>query len=165
MSKHAIRPCKQDDIPEMLEVINQAAQRYRGAVPAEFLHEPYMSLAELEREIAAGVGFLGLEREGRLVGVMGQQDVQDVRLIRHAYVRPLDQGSGAGAALIDTILALSDKTVLVGTWAAATWAIRFYEGKGFLLATPADGEALLRRYWTVSDRQIANSVVLTKRAA
>ncbi len=115
---------------------------------------------ELAREIGAGVVFWGVERDGALLGVMGLQDVEDVSLIRHAYVRSAHQGEGVGTALLTHLVARTTRPLLIGTWAAATWAIGFYERHGFVLADRAETGRLLRRYWTVPDRQIETSVVL-----
>lgn len=155
-----IRRCGEADVPAMFAIINDAAQAYRGVIPADRWHEPYMPEAELRAEIAAGVVFWGAEREGRLVGVMGLQDVLDVALIRHAYVATAVRGEGIGGALLRHLVDQTDRPLLVGTWAAATWAIRFYERHGFALTSPAEKERLLRRYWSIPDRQIETSVVL-----
>ncbi|AHG93659.1 GCN5-related N-acetyltransferase (plasmid) [Gemmatirosa kalamazoonensis] len=157
-----IRPCRDDDIVEILAIVNAAAEAYRGAIPPDRWHEPYMSDAELRRELAAGVAFWGYESDGELLGVMGIQRVQDVDLIRHAYVRPDRQRLGVGAALLDHLRALSDRPLLVGTWAAATWAIDFYRRHGFTLVPPERAAALLRRYWSIPERQIETSVVLER---
>jgi N-acetylglutamate synthase-like GNAT family acetyltransferase len=154
------RRCADADVPAMLAIINDAAQAYRGVIPADRWHEPYLPEAELRAEIAAGVVFWGAEREGRLIGVMGLQDVQDVALIRHAYVATVERRRGTGGALLRHLLAQTDRPILVGTWAAASWAIRFYERHGFALTSPAEKERLLRRYWSIPDRQIETSVVL-----
>lgn len=155
-----IRRCGEADVPAMFAIINDAAQAYRGVIPADRWHEPYMPEAELRAEIAAGVVFWGAERDGRLVGVMGLQDVLDVALIRHAYVATAARGEGIGGALLRHLVDQTDRPLLVGTWAAATWAIRFYERHGFALTSPAEKERLLRRYWSIPDRQIETSVVL-----
>jgi N-acetylglutamate synthase-like GNAT family acetyltransferase len=155
-----IRRCGEADVPAMFAIINDAAQAYRGVIPADRWHEPYMPEAELRAEIAAGVAFWGAERDGRLVGVMGLQDVLDVALIRHAYVATAARGEGIGGALLRHLVDQTDRPLLVGTWAAATWAIRFYERHGFALTSPAEKERLLRRYWSIPDRQIETSVVL-----
>src|SRR5262245_54567613 len=131
MSGSKLRPCSQADVPAIEGIINQAAERYRGVIPADCWHEPYMTREALASEIAAGVVFSGLEEDGELIGVMGLQHVQDVALIRHAYVRPSHQGRGVGAALLTTLAGRVTGTLLVGTWAAAVWAIRFYERHGF----------------------------------
>jgi len=155
-----LRLCREDERQVLFEIINAAAEAYRGVIPADCWHEPYMSRAELDAEIGAGVEFWGLEEEGVLLGVMGIQAVRDVDLIRHAYVRPHSQGRGTGGALIARLRALSARRMLVGTWAAATWAIRFYERHGFQLLDPASTRALLRAYWKISKRQLETSVVL-----
>jgi GNAT superfamily N-acetyltransferase len=159
-----IRVCGDDDRAPILRIINLAAEAYRGVIPADCWHEPYMPLDELEAEIAAGVTFWGYETDGELVGVMGIQSVRDVELIRHAYVLPGRQRSGVGAALLEHLMALESdpRSLLVGTWAAAEWAIRFYQRHGFELVATERTAALLRAYWTISDRQIETSVVLAR---
>ena len=155
-----IRPCNAGDLPAMESIINEAAQVYRGAIPADRWHDPYMPRADLEREIAAGVKFWGWEEAGELTGVMGLQDVKDVTLIRHAYVRTSQQGRGIGRKLMEELVARTRKRLLVGTWAAAHWAIRFYEGRGFRLVGPEEKDRLLDTYWTIPARQRDTSVVL-----
>jgi GNAT superfamily N-acetyltransferase len=140
--------------------VNAAAEAYRGVFPADRWHEPYMSASELDGAIAAGIAFWGYEARGGLVGVMGIQRVRDVDLIRHAYVRPSSQRLGVGGALLERVRAESPRRILVGTWAAAEWAIRFYERHGFELVSPERTADLLRRYWTIPDEQVATSVVL-----
>lgn len=157
-----IRQCADADVPAIEAIVNEAAEAYRGIIPADRWHEPYMPRAELEGEIAAGVDFWGFEESGRLVGVMGLQAVRDVTLIRHAYVLPGRQGEGIGSALIDHLLARTETRLLVGTWAAAQWAIRFYERHGFLLVSAAEKDRLLDAYWTIPDRQRETSVVLAR---
>ena len=157
-----IRPCSDTDRPAIYSIINEAAEAYRGKIPADAWHEPYMSIADLEREIAAGVEFSGYEIDGILVGVMGIQPVKDVDLIRHAYVAPDYQGHGIGAALLDHLRPKTQRPILIGTWAAATWAVRFYERNGFELVSPERTPDLLRRYWSISDRQVELSVVLAQ---
>ncbi|HEX3507223.1 MAG TPA: GNAT family N-acetyltransferase [Candidatus Dormibacteraeota bacterium] len=156
----SIRPCRDGDREAILAIINRAAVAYRGVIPADRWHEPYMPAGELGHEIAAGVEFSGYEMDGSLVGVMGIQPVRDVDLIRHAYVLPESQGHGVGGALIEHLRGLTTRRMLVGTWAAAEWAVRFYQHHGFELASPAEKAALLRTYWTIPDRQIETSVVL-----
>jgi GNAT superfamily N-acetyltransferase len=156
----SIRPLSDDDRAEILAIVNRAAEAYRGVIPPDRWREPYMPADELDGEIAAGVEFWGHEEDGELLGVMGSQSVRDVELIRHAYVLPETQGRGVGRGLLEHLLATRDGRILVGTWAAAEWAIRFYEHNGFVLVSPAEKSELLREYWTIPDRQIETSVVL-----
>lgn len=160
MTTPDIRPCRDDEFDAILAVINAAAEAYRGVIPADCWHEPYMSADALRREIAAGVTFWGAPVDGALVGVMGFQAVRNVELIRHAYVAPAAQGGGVGGALMDRIKAHAARPILVGAWQAAAWAVGFYQRHGFSLVSPAAKAALLRAYWTVSPRQIETSVVL-----
>lgn len=160
-----IRPCGEGDIPQMLEVINDAARKYRGAIAADRWKEPYMPEAELREEIAAGVKFWAWLDDVRVMSVMGLQDRGEVALIRHAYTRTAAQGSGAGSALMAHLKTLTRKPMLVGTWKAATWAIRFYEKRGFRLTGEQEKERLLRRYWSIPERQIEESVVLSDQPA
>jgi GNAT superfamily N-acetyltransferase len=157
-----IRRCRDSEREAILAVINQAAEAYRGVIPADRWHEPYFPASELDEAIAAGVAFWGCEIDGQLVGVMGIQPVGSVELIRHAYVVPARQGAGVGGALLEHLMARSTGQVLVGTWAAAEWAIRFYCGHGFALVAPGETADLLRRYWTIPERQIETSVVLAR---
>ena len=155
-----IRRCSTADLARIEAIINEAAQAYRGAIPPDRWHEPYMPREELEHEIAAGVKFWGWEDAGGLIGVMGIQDVKDVTLIRHAYVVSRDQRRGIGSALMDALVPQAKGPLLVGTWAAATWAIRFYERHGFRLAARAEKDRLLDTYWSIPARQRETSVVL-----
>ncbi len=155
-----IRRCHDEDVARILAIVNSAATAYRGVIPADCWHEPYMPRADLQRDIAAGVSFWGFETEGELIGVMGIQPVRDVDLIRHAYVQPGRQRSGVGAALLEHLRRQSTQRMLVGTWAAASWAIEFYRRHGFELASLERKVALLQTYWTIPDRQIETSVVL-----
>jgi GNAT superfamily N-acetyltransferase len=156
----SIRACTPDDFESIFAVINDAAAAYRGIIAPDCWHEPYMPREGLQREIADGVRFWGFFEGDELVGVMGLQDVGDVALIRHAYTRTGVQGKGVGAALLDQLKRHTDRRILVGTWKAATWAIRFYERHGFRLVGADRTPALLQRYWNVPDRQIEESVVL-----
>jgi len=156
----AIRPCRPDERARILAIVNSAAEAYRGAIPSDCWHEPYMPAEELDREIAAGVAFWGYEADGELIGVMGIQQVRDVDLIRHAYVIPGSQGRGVGGALIEHLRRLTTRRMLVGTWADAEWAVRFYERHGFELVPDDMVAPLLGKYWTISDRQVETSVVL-----
>ena len=155
-----IRPCRDLERPRILEIVNCAAEAYRGVIPADRWREPYMPADELDHELSAGVRFWGYEADGSLVGVMGIQQVRDVELIRHAYVLPIKQGHGVGGSLLEHLQHLGRRRMLVGTWAAAEWAIRFYRRHGFQQVAPERTAALLKAYWTIPDRQIATSVVL-----
>jgi GNAT superfamily N-acetyltransferase len=158
----SIRPCRDDERSAVVAIVNAAAQAYRGLIPADRWHEPYMPLRELDSEIAAGVAFWGYEAGGALVGIMGIQPVRDVDLIRHAYVSPDSQRRGVGSALLEHLERSSRRRIFVGTWAAADWAIGFYRRHGFELVSPERKAALLKTYWTIPDRQIEHSVVLAK---
>ena len=155
-----IRPCRDDEQPAILAIINAAAAAYRCAIPADRWHEPYMAAGELEREIDQGVVFWGYEADDALIGVMGIQAVGEVDLIRHAYVLPASQRAGVGRELLAHLRLLSTRRMLVGTWAAAEWAIRFYRRNGFEQVSPERKTVLLQTYWTIPDRQIETSVVL-----
>ncbi len=148
------------EFDEICTVINDAAVAYRGIIAADCWKDPYMSTEELRREMDGGVVFLGFFEDRRLLAVMGLQHMDDVALIRHAYTRTANQGTGIGTALLAHLRAETDRPLLVGTWKAATWAVRFYEGRGFQLVAGEQKNALLRRYWTVPERQIEESVVL-----
>ena len=152
--------CRDEERPTILEIVNSAAEAYRGVIPADRWREPYMPAGELDREIASGVNFWGYEADGALQAVMGVQPKVDVHLIRHAYVRPASQRRGVGGELLEHLLETSHRRVLVGTWAAADWAIRFYERHGFERVSKQQKDELLRTYWTIPDRQIDTSVVL-----
>jgi GNAT superfamily N-acetyltransferase len=158
----SIRRCRDDERTTILAIVNAAAEAYRGVIPADRWQEPYMPLRELDRELAAGVRFWGYEADDALVGVMGIQRVGDVDLIRHAYVTPGGQRRGVGSELLVHLARTSTQRTLVGTWAAADWAIRFYRRHGFELVSPECKSALLKTYWTIPDRQIEASVVLAK---
>src|SRR3954468_2211273 len=156
----SITKCGPGDVPEVLSIVNEAAEAYRGAIPPDCWKEPYMPEEELRQELADGVEFWGLREGERLMGIMGLQAVGEVALVRHAYTRTGAQGKGIGTKLIDHLLSLADRPVLVGTWKAAIWAIRFYERRGFRLVPEEKKAQLLRRYWKISDRQLEESVVL-----
>jgi N-acetylglutamate synthase-like GNAT family acetyltransferase len=155
-----IRQGDDADFPTILSIINDAAHAYRDVIPADRWHEPYMSREELAREISAGVMFWVAEQEGRLLGVMGIQDKGDVALVRHAYVATTTQRSGVGTRLLRHVESLVDKPLLIGTWAAASWAIEFYQRNGFTVVASDDKDRLLRTYWSIPNRQIETSVVL-----
>ena len=156
-----IRPCTNQNFETIWTIVNDGAQAYKGIIPADRWTEPYMSKEKLEHEIADGVVFWGYEDAGELVGVMGIQAVQDVTLIRHAYVRTSHQKRGIGAELLSHLRGMASGPLLIGTWAAAVWAIRFYERNGFRLVNADEKNRLLKKYWTVPERQIETSVVLT----
>lgn len=155
-----IRQCHNHEFEAIYSIINEAAQAYKGVIPADRWKEPYMSKDELRHEMDEGVVFWGYEEDGELVGVMGIQHVQDVTLIRHAYVRPARQNQGIGGKLLETLRRQTTRPVLIGTWADAVWAIRFYEKHGFRLVSPEEKERLLRKYWSIPARQVETSVVL-----
>jgi GNAT superfamily N-acetyltransferase len=155
-----IRRCTEADLPAIEAIVNEAAQAYRGAIPADCWHEPYMTRAAVDDAIATGVAFWGWDDAGALIGVMGIQPVRDVTLIRHAYVRAAHQGRGIGGALLRFLFDRATGPVLVGTWAAAEWAIRFYQRHGFRLVPPDEKDRLLDTYWRIPDRQRDTSVVL-----
>ena len=155
-----VRPCGDSDRAAIVAIVNAAAEAYRGVIPADRWHEPYMPRAELDGELAAGVKFWGYEEDGGLSGVMGLQSKGDVDLIRHAYVMPGSQRHGIGGVLLRHLRGLSTRRMLVGTWEAAAWAIRFYQRHGFALVSPAQKTRLLKTYWDIPERQIATSVVL-----
>jgi N-acetylglutamate synthase-like GNAT family acetyltransferase len=155
-----IRESTDADFAAILAIINEAAQVYRGVIPPDRWHEPYMPAGELSREIAGGVAFWVAEQDGRVAGVMGMQDKGDVTLVRHAYVVPTTQRGGVGTALLRHVQAHVDKPILIGTWASASWAIAFYRRNGFTLLPNEEKDRLLRTYWSIPDRQIETSVVL-----
>ena len=158
-----IRPCTQADFDAILAIVNDAAEAYRGVIPTDRWHDPYMSVEELREELADGVAFWGLPDDaGQLVGIMGIQDRGEVTLVRHAYVRTSCRRAGVGTKLLLHLETLTAKTILIGTWAAATWAIRFYERNGYMLVSEAEKTRLLQRYWRIPERQIDTSVVLAK---
>jgi len=147
----------------MLAIINDAARAYRGVIPADRWHEPYMPADELSKEIAGGVVFWVAVQEGQLAGLMGIQDKGDVALVRHAYVAPVTQKSGVGTTLLRHVQSVTDKPILIGTWAAASWAIEFYRRNGFTLVSTAQKDHLLQKYWSIPVRQVETSVVLADR--
>lgn len=160
---YTVRQCRAEEQGAILTVINAAASRYRGVIPADCFHDPYMQAADLARDIEHGVSFWGVDAlDTPLAGVMGIQSVRDVTLVRHAYVRPEHQGRGVGSRLLQHLETLTDRRILIGTWADATWAIHFYEAHGFTLIPPHETSAVLNRYWVIPPRQVETSVVLAK---
>jgi GNAT superfamily N-acetyltransferase len=158
-----IRDLIDSDLPAALAVINDAAQAYRGVIPADRWHDPYMSADELANELRAGVVFRVVEQHGRLAAVMGLQDKGDVVLVRHAYVAPTAQRGGLGTRLLREMERLVDKPILIGTWADARWAVDFYVRNGFTVVADDEKNRLLRTYWSIPARQIETSVVLADR--
>ncbi len=158
--KVMIRQCDNSEVELIYSIINDAAEAYRGVIPGDCWKEPYMSKDELQHEIDQGVVFWGYEQDGELVGVMGIQHLQDVTLIRHAYVRAAKRNQGIGGKLLSSLRQQATRPLLVGTWADALWAIRFYENHGFQLVSWEEKERLLRKYWSIPERQVETSVVL-----
>jgi tRNA-Thr(GGU) m(6)t(6)A37 methyltransferase TsaA len=157
-----IRICAPQDFDQIFTIINDGAQAYKGIIPADRWTEPYMSREKLRHEIEDGVVFWGHEDAGALAGVMGLQDVQDVTLIRHAYVRTASRNQGIGGTLLSHLRTITSRPVLIGTWADAVWAIGFYEKHGFRVVDPDEKNRLLKKYWNVPERQIETSVVLAE---
>ena len=155
-----IRRCTPQDFDRIHAIINDGARAYKGVIPADRWTEPYMSTHQLQHEIDEGVIFWGYEDNGRLSGVMGIQPVRDVTLIRHAYVLTTSQKQGVGARLLAHLRELATGPVLIGTWADATWAIRFYEKHGFQIVSAIEKNQLLKKYWSIPERQVETSVVL-----
>jgi len=158
-----ITECTKNDISNILHIINDAALKYKGIIPDDCWHEPYMSEQELINEFDNGVHMFGYRSRNKLVGVMGIQAIRDVTLIRHAYTLTSYQGTGVGKSLLKYLLRKNQSTsLLVGTWRDATWAIRFYEKFGFVIYGKKQTSQLLKKYWEISSNQIDNSVVLIK---
>ncbi|PKL39872.1 MAG: GNAT family N-acetyltransferase [Spirochaetae bacterium HGW-Spirochaetae-1] len=155
-----IRPCNEADFETMLLVINDSAQAYRGVIPPDRYHIPYMTADYLRAEIDSGVMFYGYDKENNLLGVMGIQHVRDVTLLRHAYVLTEKRGCGIGSELLQFLVQRTERPTLIGTWSAAVWAVRFYEKHGFTLVTEEEKNRLLTAYWSLPDRQVETSVVL-----
>jgi len=158
-----IRACTPTDFDDMFDIINDAAQAYRGIIPEDRWHEPYMPKSELQHEIDDGVVFWGYEDSGMLIGVMGIQDKGDVDLIRHAYVRTNRRKQGVGTTLLHYLESRSVKPLLIGTWTDAVWAVRFYQKNGYRLLEKDEKNRLLRKYWSIPERQVETSVVLADR--
>lgn len=155
-----IRKCTDDDLPALYDIINDAAQAYRGVIPEDRWHEPYMPMDELRKEIRDGVQFWGYESDAQIIGVMGIQNKGDVTLIRHAYVKTVRRRQGIGTELLRYLERMTDKPLLIGTWADAVWAIRFYQKNGYRILSRQETGPLLRKYWSIPDRQVETSVVL-----
>ena len=158
-----IRQCDDSESEVIWEIINDAAQAYKRVIPADRWKEPYMSQDELRHEMGQGIAFWGYEEDGELIGVMGIQHVQNVTLIRHAYVRAARQNQGIGWELLSHLRNQMTRPTLIGTWRDAVWAVRFYQKHGFRLVSPDEKDRLLRKYWSVPERQIETSVVLADR--
>ncbi len=158
-----ITECTKKNISNILYVINDASLKYKGIIPNDCWHEPYMTTQKLINEFANGVRMFGYNKNNKLVGVMGIQELKDVTLIRHAYILTRYQGIGIGKSLLQNLFKINKNScLLVGTWQNATWAIQFYEKFGFLLHTKKQTAQLLKKYWNLPSKQIENSVVLEK---
>ena len=155
-----IRACTESDFDDIYAIINDAAQAYRGVIPEDRWHEPYMPISDLQHEIDHGVCFWGYEDNGELIGVMGIQDKGEVDLIRHTYVRTDRRKQGVGTKLLRYLESHSVKPILIGTWADTTWAISFYQKNGYRLLGEDEKNRLLKRYWSIPERQVETSVVL-----
>ena len=155
--------CEQTDLADICDIINDAAIAYKGIIPADRWKEPYMPAEELQKQIDEGVQFWCWKEEGEMMGVMGIQYKEDVTLIRHAYVRSVYRNKGIGSKLLEHLTSITKTPVLIGTWAAATWAIRFYERHGFRLLPAPETKMLLKKYWSIPERQIETSVVLANK--
>jgi N-acetylglutamate synthase-like GNAT family acetyltransferase len=158
--KSMIRRCSAADFDAIFEIINDAAQAYNGVIPEDCWHEPYMGRDELARQIEDGIMFWGLEQNSELVGIMGIQDKGEVSLIRHAYVRTRERGRGVGTALLQMLEGTTSKPILIGTWAAAYWAIGFYQKNGYRQVSEQEKTRLLHKFWSIPERQVETSVVL-----
>ncbi len=158
-----IRRCAEADFDTIYEIINDAAEAYRGIIPADRWHEPYMSREQLDQEINTGVQFWGFQEEGVLIGVMGIQDKEEVTLVRHAYVRSRMRNRGIGSRLLRSLESTTEKPILIGTWADATWAVTFYQKHGFRRVSTEEKDQLLRKYWRIPERQVETSVVLANK--
>jgi len=163
MTEPVIRPCREREFETIFAIINDAAHAYRGIIPADRWKEPYMPREELRHEMDDGVIFWGYEEDGEILGIMGIQDVRDVTLMRHAYVRTARRNQGIGGKLLSVLRGKTTRPVLVGTWAAAVWAVRFYEKHDFRLVSTEEKNRLLKKYWSIPERQVETSVVLADR--
>ena len=158
-----IRKATDNDFEAIFDIINDAASAYKGVIPSDRWHEPYMTKEELKEQIEEGVRFscyIDDEDDNEVIGVMGIQDKTDVMLIRHAYVRTRQRSKGVGTFLLRELIRDTTKPILIGTWKAAAWAISFYEKNGFYLVEEEEKNRLLKKYWAIPDRQIETSVVL-----
>jgi len=155
-----IRKATDEDFEEIFNIINDAAMAYKGVIPPDQWHEPYMTREELKAQIEDGVSFSCYVDGDEIIGVMGIQDKGDVALIRHAYVRTKRRNSGIGTILLRDLINGATKPILIGTWKAASWAISFYEKHGFSLVGEEEKDRLLKKYWAIPDRQVETSVVL-----
>jgi len=155
-----IRTATEKDFDEIYEIINDAAIAYKGIIPADRWHEPYMTKEELKQQIEDGVRFSCYLDKDQIIGVMGIQDRKDVTLIRHAYVATTQRKKGIGTILLQELIRGSKKPILIGTWKDAHWAISFYEKHGFNLVSEEEKDTLLRKYWDIPPRQVETSVVL-----
>jgi len=155
-----IRRCDDTDVEVICSIINDAAQAYTGVIPMDRWKTPYMSMEELQHEIDDGVVFWGYQAYDALIGVMGIQDIGDVTLIRHAYVRTSRRNRGIGGQMLTELRSMSTRPILIGTWADAVWAIHFYKKHGFRLVDPDEKDRLLRKYWSIPECQVETSVVL-----
>lgn len=157
-----IRKYTESDINTIHEIINDASVAYKGIIPADRWKEPYMPMDELKHEITDGVVFYCYEEDGEIIGVMGIQDVLDVKLIRHAYVRTCKRKGGIGTKLLHFLTENQEKQILIGTWKDAKWAIDFYLKNGFREVTEEEKNILLKKYWNIPERQVETSTVLTQ---
>jgi GNAT superfamily N-acetyltransferase len=158
-----IRKCSPSEFNTIYDIINNAAQAYKGIIPEDRWHEPYMTREELENEIQNGILFWGFEEAGRILGVMGIQDKGEVTLIRHSYVLTEFQRRGIGTRLLRRLESITHKPILIGTWAHAWWAVSFYRKNGFTLLPHEQRDQVLRTYWSIPERQVETSVVLADR--
>ena len=158
-----INKCERKDFDEIYEIINDASMAYKGIIPADRWHEPYMPKAELEKQIGELVEFWKYTEGEKTLGVMGIQFKEDVTLIRHAYVRTKERKKGIGTQLLNYLVEIATTPVLIGTWADASWAIDFYIKHGFRLLEENEKNRLLFKYWSVPVRQVETSVVLASK--
>jgi N-acetylglutamate synthase-like GNAT family acetyltransferase len=155
-----ILKCEPGDFKEIYDIINDAAVAYKDVIPADRWHDPYMPGEELQKQIDEGIEFWCWKEHGEMMGVMGIQYKNDVTLIRHAYIRSIYRKNGIGSKLLLHLMSIATTPILIGTWSAAIWAIKFYEKHGFRLLSATETDTLLRKYWSIPERQIATSIVL-----